>query len=56
MQKVDFEEDGRIELRPGYYIIGKKPGMLGNWVWGQTAIFMLVSDVEQIVEKAKAKG
>lgn len=56
LQKVEFEEDKRVELRLGYYIIGKKPGMLGKWVWGQYATFMPVGDFEQIIEKAKAKG
>ena len=56
LQKLEFEEDGSIELRLGYYIIGKKPRMLGKWVWGQYAALMPVSDFEQIIEKAKAKG
>lgn len=56
LQKVEFEEDKRIELRLGYYIIGKKPGMLGRWVWGQYATFMPIADFEQIIEKAKRKG
>jgi len=30
LQKIEFEEDGYIELRLGYYIIGKKPKMLGK--------------------------
>ena len=38
LQRFRFEEDGRIELRLGYYIIGKKPKMDGKWVWGQFAI------------------
>lgn len=56
LQKLEFEEDGSIELRLGYYIIGKKPGMLGKWVWGQYAALMPIGDFEQIIEKAKAKG
>ncbi len=56
LQKLEFEEDGSIELRLGYYIIGKKPGMLGKWVWGQYAALMPLRDFEQIIEKAKAKG
>jgi hypothetical protein len=26
-------EDKRIEVRLGYYIIGKKPKLRGRWVW-----------------------
>ena len=56
LQKVEFEEDKRVELRLGYYIIGKKPGMLGKWVWGQYATFMPVGDFAEVVKKAEAKG
>jgi hypothetical protein len=34
LQRVEFE-DGRKQVRIGYYVIGKKPKMKGKWVWGQ---------------------
>ena len=56
LQKLKFESDGRIELRLGYYIIGKKAAMRGRWVWGQYATMMPVSDFRRIVNGAKRKG
>ena len=54
MQKIQFD-DRKSELRLGYEIIGKKPKMLGKWVWGQYATFMPVDDFLKIVVKAQAK-
>ena len=56
LQRIQFEKDGRIELRLAYYIIGKKPRMAGKWVWGQYATMMPVEDFQAIIEKARRKG
>lgn len=55
LEKIRFE-DGRIELRLGYYIIGKKPKMLGRWVWGQYATLLPVEDLAALVGEARRRG
>jgi hypothetical protein len=47
---------GGEELRLGYYILGKKPGMRGKWVWGQFATSMPAKDFRALFEKARQKG
>ena len=56
LQRIQFEKDGRMELRLAYYIIGKKPKMAGKWVWGQYATMMPQEDFQAIIEKAERKG
>jgi hypothetical protein len=56
LQKFQYKHDGSIELRFGYYIIGKKPRMAGKWVWGQYAPMIPQADFEQIVRIAQDKG
>ncbi len=57
LQQLQFEDDGRIELRLAYYIIGKKPGKTkGKWVWGQFATMMPIEDFRAIVHEATRKG
>lgn len=56
LQKIRHDTNGHIELRLGYYIIGKQPRMAGKWVWGQYATMMPVKDYVEIYEEAKAKG
>jgi hypothetical protein len=56
LQRIQFEEDDRIELRLGYYIIGKKPKMAGRWVWGQYATMMPRADFAEIIKQAHAQG
>ena len=56
LQRIEFENDHRIELRLGYYIIGKKRGMFGKWTWGQFAPFLPIEDFKTIIEKAKHEG
>jgi hypothetical protein len=51
LQLVRFD-DGRKEIRLGYYIIGKKPKMRGRWVWGQYATFMLTRVFQSLIRKA----
>jgi hypothetical protein len=51
LQLVRFD-DGRKEVRLGYYIIGKKPKMRGRWVWGQYATFMLTRVFQSLIRKA----
>ena len=56
LQRIRFDSDGRIELRLGYYIIGKKKRMRGRWVWGQYATMLPVADFRRIITRARQKG
>jgi hypothetical protein len=51
LQRVQFEEDARIEVRLGYYIIGKKAAMRGRWVWGQYATFLPAADFHRLIRE-----
>ena len=55
LERVLFD-NGHIELRLGYYIIGKKPKMYGKWVWGQYATFLPLCDFAAIVREAQRLG
>ena len=56
LQRIEFDEDHRIEIRVGYHIIGKKPKMLGKWVWGQYAAMMPLCDFRALIQEAEKKG
>lgn len=56
LQRIEFEGDNHIEVRLGYYIIGKKPRMRGRWVWGQYATFMLLKDFKALIRQAVKMG
>lgn len=56
LQRIQFIEGGRIELRLGYYIIGKKPKVLGKWVWGQFATMLPTEDFCKAYRLAQEKG
>ena len=54
LQKVRFLR-GPIELRLAYYIIGKKDGMKGKWVFGQYATFIPPHDFHEIFRLASER-
>ncbi len=56
LQRLKFDADGHVELRLGYYVIGKKKRMRGRWVWGQYATMLPVADFKRIIKKARQKG
>jgi hypothetical protein len=56
LQRLEFESDGRVELRLGYYVIGKKPAMRGRWVWGQYTTMIPADDFKHIIGRAERKG
>lgn len=56
LQRIQFEDDGRNELRLAYYIIGKKPRMAGKWAFGQYATMMPIEDFQTIIQRATEKG
>jgi hypothetical protein len=55
LQRVEFE-DGNVELRLCYSIIGKLPKMEGKWVFGQFATFLPAKDFKTITEQARKRG
>jgi len=55
LKKVRFP-DNHIEIRLGYYIIGKKPGALGRWVWGQYSTLLPPEDIASMFNKAVEQG
>jgi hypothetical protein len=55
LQKIEIEEDGVIEFRFGYYMIGVQPGARGRWVWGQFCLLIPKKDLNRILSKAKKK-
>ena len=56
LQRIEFDEDKRVEVRLGYYIIGKLPKMRGRWVWGQFAALMPLQDFRALIQQAEKKG
>lgn len=56
LQKVRFDDNGHIEYRIGYYMIGVKPRMAGRWTWGQFAILIPAKDFRWIVREAQRRG
>ncbi len=55
LQELQFE-NGKKEIRLGYYIIGKKPRSKGKWVWGQFCPLFPKKDFIKIIKKAKTAG
>ena len=55
LQKLRYQESKDVELRLAYYIIGKRPKMLGKWTWGQYATFLPISDFQAIVDEARRR-
>ena len=53
-QKVRFE-DGRVEFRFGYYMIGVKEGARGRWVWGQFALLIPPADLKALLKEANKR-
>jgi hypothetical protein len=55
-QRIRYD-DGREELRLGYYAIGKKEGrMKGKWCWGQYALMAPACDFQAVIKMATEKG
>jgi hypothetical protein len=56
LQRMKFEDDGKPdEIRVCYYIIGKKPKMLGKWVFGQYATMIPLPDFRKLIRLAEEK-
>ncbi len=56
LQRIEFKNDKRIQLRLGYYMIGRKPRMAGKWVWGQYATMIPAVDFRDIISEASERG
>ena len=55
LQLIELE-NGREELRLGYYMIGKKGAMRGRWVWGQYALLIPRRDLKAMIRQAEKRG
>ncbi|MFZ5637770.1 MAG: hypothetical protein ACOY82_14410 [Pseudomonadota bacterium] len=55
-QQFQFEEDGRIEYRLTYYMIGHKPGRRGRWVFGQYSLMLPAEELSQLLTEARNRG
>jgi len=55
MQRIEWD-DGRLEVRTGYYIRGKKPGARGRMVWGQYALMLPFGDFLELLKRAIVAG
>ncbi len=55
LQLIKFD-DKSIEVRLGYYIIGKKPKMKDKWTWGQYATLLPMRDFKKIYKLAEKKN
>ncbi len=56
LHMLQFEDDGRKEMRLCYYMIGHKPRAKGKWLYGQFAPMIRREDFDQIMSQARAKG
>ncbi len=55
VQELIFE-NGKKELRFGYYIVGKRPAVRGKWVWGQFAPLISRRDFKKLIKLVREKG
>lgn len=55
-QKLQFEEDGRIEYRFTYYMLGQKPSRRGRWVFGQYSLMIPRRELAILLRRARARG
>jgi len=56
LHKIQHEHNGLIEIRFGYYIIGKRGKMKDKWVWGQFAPMMPIEDFSEVINMARERG
>ncbi len=56
LQKIMYDDNNEIELRIGYYVIGRKGKTKGKWVWGQFAPFIPATDFRALVDEATRRG
>jgi hypothetical protein len=49
-------DDGSVELRVGYYMIGVRPGARNRWTWGESAPFLPSVDFAAMVKAAEEHG
>jgi hypothetical protein len=56
LQLLQFEDDGRTEMRLCYYMIGHRGRTKGRWVYAQYAPMIRKKDFEHIISKAREKG
>jgi len=56
-QQIRCEEDGRLEYRFTYYMLGVKPGpRRGRWVFGQYSLMLPPRELGRLLKKARKRG
>ncbi len=55
IQKMRFDEDGRIEYRFAYYRIGFRKGARDRWVFAQYAPLIPPKDLRRLIKKAQKR-
>jgi hypothetical protein len=56
LQLLEFDDDGRKEMRLCYYMIGHRGRTKGSWVYAQFAPMIRKEDFDHLVTKARKKG
>jgi hypothetical protein len=55
-QKLRFEEDGRLQYRFTYYMLGFKAGLRrGRWVFGQYSLMIDPKDLSWLLRTARKR-
>ncbi len=52
LQRLQRKDPDQVMIRFGYYIIGKRPKMMGKWTWGQFAPFIAAEDFSAMIKEA----
>ena len=55
LQLLQFDDDGREEMRLCYYMIGQRGRTKGKWVYAQFAPMIRREDFEQLIKGARRK-
>lgn len=53
--RQDWDE-GDVQYRIGYYIVGRIGRANGRWVWGQFCPLIPAEDFDKLMDKAKKEG
>ena len=55
LQKIRFEDNGQIQYRFTYYMLGVKPGAKGSWVFGQYSLLIPVKQLKFFLGEARKR-
>ena len=55
LQKMRYEEAGRVEYRFTYFMRGFKKGARGRWVFGQFSLLIPPADLKWLLREARRR-